>query len=84
MRRDKPLTAEFLKDALSAGDKPDGTPSAGGSSSAGAPSSSATASDGASDKASDKASDGATDQPSNGATGDGGLSQEGRAAAGLC
>lgn len=80
VRRDKPLTAEFLKDALSAGDKPDGTPSAGGSSSAGAPSSSATESG----SASDKASDGATDKPGSGATDDGGLSQEGRAAAGLC
>ncbi|MCR1783974.1 LCP family protein [Nocardioides carbamazepini] len=30
VRRDKPLTPEFLKDALSAGDNPDGSPSVGG------------------------------------------------------
>ncbi len=84
VRKDKPLTAEFLKDALSAGDKPDGTPSAGGSSSASssdtASSDTASPSDGASDGASDQASDGATD----GSNGSGGLSEEGRAAAGLC
>ncbi|QSR24817.1 transcriptional regulator [Nocardioides aromaticivorans] len=84
VRKDKPLTSEFLKDALSAGDKPDGTPSAGGSGSA-------------SDKASDKASDSASGSASGGATGGAtdtatddttngsdGLSDEGRAAAGLC
>ncbi len=86
VRRDKPLTAEFLKDALSAGDKPDGTPSAGGSSSAGAPSSSESPSGSASDEASDDASDSASDKasPTDGATDGGGLSEEGRAAAGLC
>lgn len=81
VRKDKPLTAEFLKDALSAGDSPDGTPSAGGtgSSSTGGASSTAT------DKASDEATDKATDPATNGTTdGSSGLSSEGRAAAGLC
>jgi LCP family protein required for cell wall assembly len=78
VRRDKPLTAEFLKDALSAGDNPDGTPSASNNPSG-------TTSDGASNGASNGAGDGASNGASNGTTEEpGGLSDEGRAAAGLC
>lgn len=85
VRRDKPLTSEFLKDALSAGDKPDGTPSAGSSSSGsdgGSPS--GKSSDEATDKATGKATGKATDKPTDTATDGSGLSEEGRAAAGLC
>ncbi|KRB80061.1 hypothetical protein ASE01_00710 [Nocardioides sp. Root190] len=81
VRRDKPLTAEFLKDALSAGDNPDGTPSVSGSPGT---SPSGTASDRASETASGNASDGASEGASNGTEESGGLSDEGRAAAGLC
>lgn len=72
VRRDRPLSQEFLKDAISAGDAPDGsskTPSG---------SSSAPESKSPGEGASDGASDGTTDEPS------GGLDDDGRAAAGLC
>ncbi|MFC5731026.1 MULTISPECIES: LCP family protein [Nocardioides] len=73
---DKPLTPMFLKDAISAADNPDGSPSAPTS----APPSgtgSATPSDSASETAGDP-TDAATDPA------DQGLSDDGRAAAGLC
>lgn len=84
VRQDKPLTPEFLEGALSAADNPDGSPSPGGTTSQ---SPSDTASESASDGATDGASDGsaATDGASDGpAQDDSGLSDEGRAAAGLC
>lgn len=84
VRKDKPLTAEFLKDALSAGDKPDGTPSAGESDAA-TDQASESASGGASSGSTGGAGDGATDTSTDGTTdGSAGLSDEGRAAAGLC
>lgn len=83
VRKDKPLTSEFLKDALSAGDKPDGTPSAGSSGSA-SDQASDQASESASGGASGGATGGATDSASDGTTNGTGLSDEGRAAAGLC
>ncbi|MDQ6522905.1 LCP family protein [Nocardioides sp. LHD-245] len=97
VRRDKPLTPEFLKDALSAGDNPDGSPSAGntpgdGTSESGGPSSPSSPSGttgGASDGTSDGASDGTpggtpgTDTPIPPPTNEG-LSTSGREAAGLC
>lgn len=83
VRKDKPLTAEFLKDALSAGDSPDGTPSPGGTGGTGGTGGAAsdTASGGASESAGQGSPDSSTDGTS---TDDGGLSDEGRAAAGLC
>ncbi len=91
VRRDRPLSAEFLKDAISASDNPDGSPSAGdpsGGASGGATGDpSGTASGGASDPASPgsgQASDTASPGGQNGTDGSQGLSGEGRAAAGLC
>ncbi|TWG98522.1 LytR family transcriptional attenuator [Nocardioides sp. J9] len=88
VRKDRPLTAEFLKDSLSAGDKPDGTASAGtGGPSGGtdgatdgtsqSPSNDGSPSGGTTGTPGDTAGDGTT----NGRTG---LSEEARAAAGLC
>ncbi|TNM36463.1 LytR family transcriptional regulator [Nocardioides albidus] len=95
---DKRLTPEFLKDALSAGDRPDG--SASGAPSGGQPSDPASPSDDAtSDAPSDDAtSESASDSPSESSSGSpsgtpsggavnppgGGLSTSGREAAGLC
>ncbi|UUW91904.1 LCP family protein [Pimelobacter simplex] len=84
VRKDKPLTPEFLKDALSAGDKPDGTASAG---TPGGPSgtTSGSASGSASNSPSGTASNGATNgKPGQTPTQDNGLSTSGREQAGLC
>ncbi|HWI43638.1 MAG TPA: LCP family protein [Nocardioides sp.] len=73
---DRPLTREFARDAISAGDKPDGSPSG-----------TATATGGATGSGSPSPSPSETTSPSQGATKpgkQGGLSEEGRAAAGLC
>ncbi|WP_367920471.1 LCP family protein [Nocardioides ginsengisoli] len=87
VRNDKPLTPQFLKDALSAGDKPDGTPAAGSSGATGS------ASGNPSNTPSHTPSGSATGNPSGGATTGtpgqtpstgGGLSSAGRESAGLC
>ncbi|GAA4821339.1 LCP family protein [Nocardioides caeni] len=77
VRQDRPLTQEFLKDAISADDKPDGSGST------------TDPSQGSSDSPSGSPSDDATDptDPSDTATdpgSSGGLSSAGREAAGLC
>ncbi|GAA1548258.1 LCP family protein [Nocardioides humi] len=77
VRQDKPLTAEFLKDALSAGDNPDGSPSATGGAGA---SPTETPSDTASGTPDGTPGDDTQTPP---ATPEG-LSESGRAAAGLC
>jgi LCP family protein required for cell wall assembly len=85
VRKDRPLTPEFLKDALSAGDKPDGTPSATDTASQ-SPSDSANPSDTGTPSGTpggtpgDTASDGTQTPPAT----PGGLSASGREAAGLC
>ncbi|TQK72914.1 LCP family protein [Nocardioides sp. SLBN-35] len=86
VRKDRPLTPEFLKDALSAGDKPDGTASADGAATdeaSGTPSDTAEPSDTASPSGTPggTASNGAQTPP---ATTPEGLSASGREAAGLC
>ncbi|WP_418062101.1 LCP family protein [Pimelobacter simplex] len=86
VRKDKPLTPEFLKDALSAGDKPDGTPSATGTAS-GTPggTGTGTATDGPSGTPSGTPGGTASNgQPGQNPTQDGGLSTSGREQAGLC
>ncbi len=90
VRRDKPLTPEFLKDALSAGDKTDGSSSADPSqSTSGAPSAtnspSGTPSGQPTGTPSGTPSGTPTDTATDGATpGSTGLSAAGRHAAGLC
>ena len=95
VREDRPLTPEFLKDALSAGDKPDGSPSvdAGGSGApSGSPSDAASPSGSAAGSPSGSPSGGASGSPSGtpGGTASNptpppsGLSASGREAAGLC
>ncbi|GAA3525755.1 LCP family protein [Nocardioides daeguensis] len=83
VRRDKPLTPEFLKDALSAGDKPDGSPTVSDAATQ-SPSGPASPSDTASQTGT-PGTPGTT--PSNGVTPPvvpEGLSASGREAAGLC
>ncbi|MBM7518597.1 LCP family protein [Nocardioides nitrophenolicus] len=82
VRRDKRLTPEFLKDALSAGDKPDGSASATGTTSPSettSPSDTESATGTPSGTPSDTATDGTPAPPVSE-----GLSSSGRAAAGLC
>lgn len=74
---DKPLTAPFLEDSLSAADRPDGSPSAPTSPSAGA-------SDRPSDAPSSSPSPGASPSPTGPKGPPPGLSEDARAAAGLC
>lgn len=78
VRRDRPLTEEFLDDAISAATSPDGTSSGPATSD----SASGGASGGASDGSSDGASDGSSDESSNGSSD--GLDEEERARASLC
>jgi LCP family protein required for cell wall assembly len=74
---DKPLTPMFLKDAISAGDKPDGSPSVDPS---------PPASSGSNDPSGDASESTGDPSPTDRATDrvDQGLSEDGRAAAGLC
>ena len=77
VRRDRPLTREFLSEAISAGRNTDGTPSGGGASQP---------ADETTDPSTDDASDGATDRPGAGVTDDAspGMSQDARDQALLC
>lgn len=86
VRKDKPLTPEFLKDALSAGDKPDGTPSATGTAS-GTPGGTGTGTATGGPSGTPSGTPGGTasnGQPGQNPTQDGGLSTSGREQAGLC
>ena len=84
VRKDKPLTPEFLKDALSAGDKPDGTPSAGDGAS-GTPGAPTTGTPGEKPSGSATPGDGAsTGSPGQSPSQDSGLSASAREQAGLC
>jgi LCP family protein required for cell wall assembly len=91
VREDKRLTPEFLKDALSAGDKPDGTPTADDAASD-SPSDAESPSDPESPTSPSGSPDGATNGTPGGTPSNGtpappasqGLDASGREAAGLC